>query len=453
MSIKPVDRPAVRWSRVATILVTSLLCVPTWSLDLVQAYEAALAQDSTIRAVRASNLGRQERLPQARSQLMPNIALSASRNKNDLQSTAANFLGTPTTTESNYASSNTSLTLRQPLFRKYQWADVEQAQFQIDDANAVLERELQSVAVRVSSAYFEALQAHEQLALIQTQKTAFTTQLAAARKRFEGGSGTRTDIDEAQAALDMNAAQELEARQNISFTLRQLQVLVGSPVEALATLEPSKMALDNPVPNRVEDWIERALAQSPEIQSLQAQLESARVDVTKAQSGHYPTVDAIAQWSRSESENTTNVNSSYTNRTIGLQVNVPIFAGGYVNSSVRQALAEQDRASYALEAMRRDVEIRVHKEFRGITEGVLRVRALEQAVRSAEQVTLSNRRSFEAGSRTLMDALNAEQQRALAQRDLMQARLVFMISRVKLNALTGGEKAAVIQEINSWLKP
>ena len=157
--------------------------------------------------------------------------------------------------------------------------------------------------------------------------------------------------------------------------------------------------------------------------------------------------------SRSDSDTVTSVNNRYTNKSLGLQLNIPIFAGGFVNSQVRQALAEQERAREALEALRRDLGVRVHREFRGVTEGVLRVRALEQAVRSTEQVALSNRRSFEAGSRTLVDTLNAEQQKVSAQRDLAQARFVYLISRVRLQALAGGPKTEVIEEVNAALKP
>ncbi len=442
-----------RWSIGAVAVAALLVCGPSSALNLSQAFEAALEQDSTIRAIRAATEARQERLPQARAQLLPNLALSASRNKNDLENTAPNFAGEPVTTNSRYASGNTTLTLRQPLFRKYQFADYQQAQSQVDDANAVLERELQNLAVRVSGAYFEALQASEQLALVLAQKKAYTTQLDAARKRFDGGAGTRTDIDEAQAALDLNLALELEARQNITFTRRQLQMMIGRPVDNLSSVDPSKLELKNPSPDNVDTWVERAEANSPEVQSLRAQLESARLEIEKARSGHYPTLDAVAQLSRSESETVTSVNSSYTNRSIGLQFNLPLYSGGYVSSTVRQAVAEHERATQALEAMRRDVDIRVHKEFRGVTEGVLKVKALEQAVRSTQQVAISNRRSFEAGSRTLMDTLNAEQQSVSAQRDLAQARLVYLISRVRLHALTGGAKEEAVNQINGWLTP
>ncbi len=435
-------------------LAASLACAahPVWSIDLVQAYNAALEQDASIRAARAGADARRERLPQARSQLLPNLSASATRFKNNLESTVPSFLGGTTTTEQRYGSSNQTVTLRQSLFRPYQLADYRQAQAQVEDANATLERELQNVAVRVSSAYFEALLTEEQLALILAQKTAYTTQLDAARKRLAAGSGTRTDIDEAQAALDMNVAQELEARQNVEFTRRQLQILVNQPVDSLAGIDPAKLKLIRPDPDNVEDWTARAELNSPEMQALNAQVEAARREVDKAKAGHYPTLDAIAQIARTESDSVTSVNTRYYNKSIGVQLQIPLFSGGYVNSTVRQALAEQERVQQSLEATRRDLGVRVHREFRNVTEGVLRVRALEQAVRSAEQVAISNKRSFEAGARTLIDTLNSEQQRVAALRDLAQARYVYLLSRVRLLALAGGPKTQVIDEVNAYLK-
>ena len=453
-SLTAVPRQAVgRGLALVVALACSAACAPAWSLDLLQAYQAAMEEDASIRATRAATDARRERVPQALAQLLPNLSASASRNRNSLQRTTPDLQGNPVTTQTRYGSTSDALTLRQPIFRLYQVADYRQAQAQVDDANAILERELQSVAVRVSGAYFEALLTAEQLALVLAQKIAYTSQLDAARKRLAAGSGTRTDIDEAQAALDLNLAQELEARQNVDFTRRQLQTLINRPVDQLASLDAKKMQLVQPAPNQVEDWIVRAEASSPEIQSLKAQLEAARFEVDKAQAGHFPTLDAIAQWSRNDSDTVYSVNNRYANKSIGLQLNVPIFAGGFVNSQVRQALAEQERVAQTLEGLRRDLGVRLHREFRGVTEGVLRVQALEQAVRSTEQVVLSNRRSYEAGSRTLVDTLNAEQQKVSAQRDLAQARFVYLISRVRLQALAGGPKTEVIDQVNGWLKP
>jgi len=439
-------------TRLAAAAALACTCLASWSLDLSQAYQAALEQDATIRAARAAAEARRERLPQARAQLLPNISASVTRTKNDLDRTSPTPTGQSVTSEERYFSGSQALTLRQPIFRKYQIADYGQGQAQVEDANATLEKDLQNVAVRVSGAYFEALLTQEQLALVLAQKTAYTTQLDAARKRLNAGAGTRTDIDEAQAALDMNTAQELEARQNVDFTRRQLQALVNQPIGSLAGLDPQKLELRPPEPDRVEDWALRAEQSSPEIRSLKAQAEAARQEVEKAKAGHFPTLDAIAQWSRNQNDSITTLNTRYTNRSIGLQLVVPIFSGGFASSVIRQAVADQERVEQSLEALRRDLGVRVHREFRGITEGLLRVRALEQAVRSAEQVAVSSRRSYEAGSRTLVDTLNAEQQRVAALRDLAQARYLYLMSRVRLLALAGGPKSQTIDEINAYLR-
>lgn len=439
--------------RAAALAALAALSLPGHAIDLQQAYQAAMEQDAVIRAARAATAARSERVPQARSQLLPNVTANASRYRNNLDQTVPNALGRETSSNLQYNSGSAALVVRQPLFRKYQWDDLKQARAQVAASEADLEKEAQNVSVRVTTAYFEALLSQEQLALVQTQKIAVTTQLDAARKRLAAGSGTRTDIDEAQAALDMNTAQELEARQNVDYTRRALESLVNREIDRLAQLDPARLQLRRPDPDRLEEWTARAEASSPELQSLRLQLEAARLEVEKARDGHLPTLDAVAQVSRTDSETVTSVNQKYLNRSIGVQLNVPIYSGGYVNSVVRQALAEQERVTEQLEYTRRDLALRVNKEFRGVTEGMLRVQALEQAVRSADQAVISNRRSYEAGARTLVDTLNAEQQRMQALRDLAQARYVYLLSRVRLLSLAGGPKDEVIAEINGWLKP
>ncbi len=439
--------------RFSVLAVTVSLAASTsaWSLNLLQAYDTALAQDATVRAARAAADAGRERLPQARAQLLPNLSYSGSRFDNNLNRSQPNNLGVPTTFKDTYLSDNQTLTLRQPLFRKPLWDAYEQAKYVVEDVNAVLERELKNLGMRVSTAYMETLLAKDQLELVLVQKTFMTTALDVVRKAFAAGSGTRTDIDEAQAKLDMTNAQEVEARQNLDFTRRQLEVLISRPVDKIEPLNVAKMPLLPPMPALLDEWIRRAEEANPEILSLKARVEAARMEVKKAEGGHYPTVDAVAQLISSSSENVNTPNSSYTNKTIGVQVTMPLYAGGYVNSTVRQALAQQTQAEEVLEAARRDLGVRVHKEFRGVTEGVARVKALEQAVQSAEQLLLSSRKSYQAGSRTVSDVLNAEQQRQLTLRDLAQARYLYLISRIRLFALAGAGSREGIEETNAWL--
>jgi protease secretion system outer membrane protein len=423
------------------------------SMDLLKAYEAAKLQDATILAARATAQAGRENLPQALAQLLPNISASVGYNKNNLTSTTPNFLGVDQTTKTDYPSQNQTLTLRQPLYRPFLKAQYQQAGARVDDANALLNQEEQTLVVRVVGAYFEAMLTHEQLDLVLAQRKAYTTQLDVARKSFAAGYGTRTDIDAAQAQLDLNAAEEIEARQNMVFTLRQLEILVNQPIDQLSKLNVGKLQLLGPQPNNLLDWISRAEENSPQIKSLKALVEVARLEVDKNQSGHYPTLDAIAQLSRSQSENISNTQNRYNNASVGLQLNIPLFAGGGVSSSIRQALAARDRAEQLLEAGRRDLGLRVHKEFRGLTENIPKISALEQALRSADQLVLSSSKSFQAGSRTVVDVLNAEQKRTVVLRDLAQARYIYLISNIRLLALVGAADVEAVGSINQVLQP
>ena len=420
-------------------------------MNLKQVYEAALEQDASIRASRATADSGRERLPQARAGLLPQVSASAGRNSNNLDTTAPNILGTPVTTNDQYFSDNRTVQLRQPLLNMQRWHQFQQAKSVVEEVEANLDREFQNLVVRVASAYFESLMADEQLDLVLAQKKTYTALVDAANKGFAAGSGTRTDIDDAQSRLDMAMAQELEARQNQDLARRQLQLLVNQPVAQIAKLNVAALQLSPPMPANLDEWTRKAELASPEMKALQARLDAARREVSKAQAGHLPTLDAVAQWSNSGSENTTRVNSRYENKSIGLQLNIPLYSGGYVNSTIRQAVAEQTRAEESLEALRRDLGVRVHKEYRGVSEGVVRVKALEQAARSAEQMMKSTQMSLKAGSRTQLDVLNAQQQYTLALRDLATARFVYLLSNVRLASLVGDDAMVSVEKVNASL--
>ena len=446
-------RPRLFKVMVAMAMTASAMTVSAQSsaLDFKQVYQAALEQDATIRASRAAADSGRERLPQARAGLMPQVSASAGRNFNSLDTTSPNILGELGTINDRYFSDNKSVQLRQPLVNMQRWLQFEQAKSMVAETEATLDRDLQNLVVRVAGAYFEYLMSDEQLELVLAQKKMYTSLVDAAKKGLAAGSGTRTDIDDAQARLDMASAQELEARQNQDQTRRQLEVLINQPVASVAKLNVSALKLVGPVPASLDEWTSRAEKNSPEIKAMQARLEAARREVSKSQAGHLPTLDAVAQWSNSGSENITRINSRYENKSIGVQLNVPLFSGGYVNSTIRQAVAEQTRAEETLEALRRDLGVRVHKEFRGVSEGVMRVRALEQAVRSADQMMKSTQMSLKAGSRTQLDVLNAQQQYTMAFRDSAQARFVYLMSKVKLASLAGDDAVASVDDVNGSL--
>ena len=437
----------------AALFTAALACLatPAYSLDLIHSYKLALIQDSSYQASRAETAAARENAPQALAQLLPNLSGSLNRSKNNTDSDVPGFLGARSQYNQEYFASSYALTLRQPLYRRYNFAQYRQSKSQVASAEAILEKSLQDLLVRLSGAYFEALMAQDQMALILAQKEAYELQLKAAKRALEAGLGTRTDIDDAQARYDMALAQELEARQNLGYTKRQLSVIVNQPVDDLALLNPQRMELVAPMPASPEEWIARGEAVNAELRSMRANIDSAKLELEKAKAGHHPTVDLIAQRSRSQSENSNTINQLYLTSMVGLQVSVPLFAGGYSDSQERQALANIERYENLYEGRRREVDQQIRKEFQNVAEGVLKVRALEQAERSADQAVFSNQKGFQAGTRTLVDILNAQQQRVNTRRDLAQQRYMYLMSRVRLQGLVNSLDENEITLINSWL--
>jgi len=433
---------------VASIGLTS---APAQALDLLKSYRLALEQDASYQASRAETEATRELVPQARAQLLPNLSASLSRGKNQTNSETPGFLGARNFSSYEYLSSSYALTLRQPLYRKYNFALYQQAQSQVESAEAILDKSLQDMLVRLCGVYFEALMAQDHLGLVLSIKEAYAGQLQGAKRIFEAGQGTRTDIDDAQARYDMALAQELEASQNVGHTRRQLQLMVNQPVDNLARLNPERLQLVPPLPANPEEWIARGVEVNAELRAMRANIETATQELAKARSGHMPTVDLVAQRSRSLSENQVTINQFYLTSQVSLQVNIPIYSGGHTSSQIRQASANLEKYQQQYEARRREVDLQIRKEFQNVAEGVLKVKAQEQAERSSDQALFSNQKGYQAGTRTQIDILNAQQQRMNVRRDLAQARYQYVLARVRLQALVGSLNEEEIANINSWL--
>ena len=420
-------------------------------LTLLQAWRAAQANDPTLRAAQAAAAVGRERVPQAQAQLRPSLQVSTNQIQNDSQREALDYFGKLGQTHETYVSNSTTLSLRQALYRPQFMAALRQAGHVVANAEAVLLRETQSLAVRLAGAYFDVLLARDQLALVAAQTRFLETQLDAAGKSFTRGTGTRTDVDETRARVDLNRAQQLEARQQVELTRRQLMAMLNQPFGELARLGPLRFDHADLVATGLDEWLDAAAQASPDLLAQQALLEAAREEIARTQAAHLPTLDLVAQVQDSRSENATSPQTGYRNKSFGVQLNVPLYSGGYASSAQRQALADYERQGALLEASRHVLGVRVYKEFRGATEGVARVKALEVAVQSADVALDSARKSLAAGVRTTVDVLNAEQLRVQSLRDLAQARYNMLMASVRLHALANRVDEAMMAKLGASL--
>jgi outer membrane protein len=139
------------------------------------------------------------------------------------------------------------------------------------------------------------------------------------------------------------------------------------------------------------------------------------------------------------------------NRNIGLQLAIPLYAGGNVNSQVRQAIANREKAQQDLEFSRRGAALSARQAFLGVTNGIAQVKALQAALTSSQSALDSNKLGYEVGVRINIDVLNAQQQVFSTMRDLSKARYDTVVNGLKLKAAAGSLSDTDIEEVNRLL--
>lgn len=426
-------------------LLWSSLPLQVHALDLKQAYALAVRYEPQYKAAISDVAVTAEAYPQALSQLLPNVSFSASRNNVNLNRVDQG-ISSPLT----YQSLNNTIVLRQPIYRQPQFNQYQQSKRQFESLGSAEAKAEADLAMRVCSAYFDALYAVDVLDQTQALLNASEAQVLAAQRMFATGQGTRTDTDEAQARFDQAKAQLLQAKQNRTYTQQQLSLLVGEDVQHITTLAPDRLTVFNPQLDATH-WLNQALSANPELLLAKTKVEMAELEVSKNWAGHLPTLDLIAQRSISKSENTQFPLTDYYTSQVGVQLNLPLFAGGSVSSSTRQAVANLERERNTLTQMQNDLTLKVQKEHNNLTEGFERIKALEQSLLSANQLVISSTKGIQAGTRTLNDKLNAIQKQAEARRDLAMARYQYVLSIVKLSLLAAVDRQAVMDEANRYL--
>ena len=430
----------------------ALMSHPAYAADLLGAYRQALENDANFLAARANAEATREAVPQARAGLLPNLSFSGSRTKNNTDITQNTILG-PRTSHFDYIAEGQNLTLRQPLYRRANLAQYRQAEAQVAGAELTLDKERQNLAARVAAAYFDVLAAQDQLRFAAEAKKAYYEQWQRAVAMLDKGAGTRTDRDETKARYDGVAAQEIDAANAVDLAERTLASITSRPVPAaaLARLDARRLPLEAPTPASFDEWAALAENTNPELGSLRYGIEVYTQEVDKQRSGHLPTLDLIAQRSYSASESVSIIGSEYNTSLVGIQVSIPLYSGGAVMSAERQAQAGLERARQQYEAGRRQITLNLRREFNNVTVGIARVRALEEAYKSAALALGSTEMGVKAGTRNTLDVLNARQQVYGAQRDLGKARYDYVVARLRLKAAAGTLGEDDIETVNRWL--
>jgi protease secretion system outer membrane protein len=417
------------------------------AMGLMQAYEAALKNDPAYRAAfYASEAGKENRII-GRAGLLPSLSASVSGGRNSSDITR----GTTPTYRDDYTSKSQVLQLRQTVVNFDALARYKQGVLQSEAAETSLLSEKQQVALRVMGAYVEVLFKQDQLAVAKSERDTYIERMKVNDRMYSKGEGTRTDMLETRARLDVAEAALLEAQDNLAATITTLEGIVGGPVGDLDPLAPQFQA--RPVEARsFEEWKRLALDNNYDIRTRRLTVDINQQEINKQRAGHFPRLDVTASISKSLSESVNTIDTEYKTRSVGFQVNIPLYAGGVVNAATRQAVAGREKAKAELQSEVDKATIELRKDYDQMASSVPRIEALTKAVESGKLLVTATEQSIKGGVRINLDLLDAQRQLSVTRRDLAQARYTYILSYLKLRAAAGQLDASDMREMAAYFR-
>lgn len=416
--------------------------------DLLEIYHEAQTSDPQLLAAEASNQAAKEVRSQSRAALLPQINLTAdyTHHETDILDSIVGSTGT-----TDYNSKGYSLNLVQSIYHHEYYVQLRQADANIAKANAEYEGAKQGLILRVADAYFNVLAAQDDLETAEAAKRAIEQQLRQTQQRFDVGLSAITDVHEAQAAYDSAVATVIAGQSQLDTARENLREIIGrAPVE-LAVLK-EEVPLLTPEPADITKWVDTSQNQNLSLLAAEASARVAEEEIYKRRAGHYPTLDLVASHSYSDTMDAPTFGTERVDNTIGLQLNVPIYSGGLTTAQTREARALYTQAQEGLEQQRRATVRETRSAYLGVTTGISQVEAQKQALASAQTALEATQAGFEVGTRTIVDVLNAQRERYIAQGDYLRARYDYLLATLRLKQAAGTLSEADIAQINTWLQ-
>jgi outer membrane protein len=357
----------------------------------------------------------------------------------------------PTGVYQDFTSFQSGITLKQSIFDLSRFYQYRQHNIQETIGDVKFASAEQDLILRVAEAYFNALAASDLLKLIDTEKKAVLEQLEQAKRMFQIGAGTITDVHDAEARYDSILSKEVENKYNLEIKIQALKRLVGTEPDGLSLLEEN-IPLQAPEPDSREAWIEIAKKQNPVLKTYAYNIDNDKDELKKNKAQRLPTVDLMAgyTWTNTVSGIVKSQNIAY--KSVGFQVSMPIFTGGYITAKVKEAQAklEQTKKTYE-DALSDDIQ-KLTEAFLGVKGGIAKINALLTAVRSASTSLDSNKKGLIAGLRTIVDVLNADRDLYDVKGKLLQARYDYLMNMVRLRFYAGTLSEEDVRMINQWLQ-
>jgi outer membrane protein len=438
-----------RFSLLPLLVALGVGCVGTaQAQSLVELFNAAKGYDASYQSAKSLAEATAAKGEQARAGILPTVGLGVGASQTSQTSSLTTLDG------KNYGSQSATLSATQPLYRPANWATYTQGKKSTELAQYQLLAAEQDLIVRTSQTYFDVLAATDNLTYLRSLKAAVAEQLASAKRNFEVGTSTIVDTRDAQARYDLTVAQELATESDLRIKSLALDQLVG---KSATTPRPLRMPVQLPPAESadVSQWVQLSETQNPVIKQAEIALEVARLETQKAESGHKPTLDLSGSYTAANNNGSATIPGNFTTNvaSVGVALNLPLFAGYSIQNRVKETAALENKARSDLDAAKRSVAQGTRTAFFGLQSGLSQVKAYEAAEASSQSALDANKLGYQVGVKINIDVLNAESQLYSTKATLAKARYDVLVGGLKLRQAAGVLKDEDLQSINAQLAP
>jgi outer membrane protein len=458
-----INRECTMLRKLSLAVAVSCACnAGAWAADLplptktglVNVYQEAVDNNADLAAARADYAARKEVVPQARAGLLPNLSAGADVNNTRTSINQPNITATRSGTVY-------QATLSQPIFRADRWFQLQAAEAVNEQAALELSATEQNLILQSAEDYFTVLRAQDNLASTKAEEAAFKRQLDQANERFDVGLSDKTDVLQAQASYDTSRANRIIAKRQVDDAFQALVTLTNREYNAIEGIVHTLPVLA-PVPNDAKAWVDTAAQQNLNLLASNYAVNAAEETLRQRKAGHAPTVDAVAQYQRGDNDALGFSNPNYTGqsyrgdveqRTIGLQVNIPIYSGGLTSSQVREAYSRLSQSEQRREGLRRQVVENTRNLHRAVNTDVEQVQARKQSIISNQSALEATEIGYQVGTRNIVDVLDAQRQLYASVRDYNNTRYDYILDNLRLKQAAGTLSPGDLQDLSRHLKP
>ncbi|GAC1030046.1 TolC family outer membrane protein [Pseudomonas sp. No.21] len=416
-------------------------------------YKDAVDNNADLAAARANFEAVREAVPQARSGLLPQINGGATANDTRTK------LDEPSATSSRSGIAYQA-SLSQPIFRADRWFQLQAAEASTEQASLEFSATQQNLILQTAEGYFAVLRAQDNLASTKAEEAAFKRQLDQANERFDVGLSDKTDVLEAQAGFDTARANRIIAERNVDDAFQALVTLTNREYASIEGIQHT-LPVVVPAPNDAKAWVDTAAQQNLNLQASNYAVDAAEETLRQRKAGHAPTLDAVAQYQKGDNDSLGFTNSGASpvrygsdveQRTIGLQLNIPIYSGGLTSSQVRESYQRLNQTEQQRESLRRQVVQNTRNYHRAVNTDVEQVKARKQSIISNQSALEATEIGYQVGTRNIVDVLDAQRQLYSSVRDYNNARYDYILDNLRLKQAAGTLSPSDLEALASFLK-